>query len=208
MFLLCAGWPFCSAGEPLSGGAAVLLQDGCVQAARGDARSREYFTGAAVDAASVAAASHSASASVGPADAPFARPVQQLLLPVQPGWNLLSLPFERTGGPDEVLYALWRGERIGPVWGWDDTAKRYEKIDGGFSAGDGFWAYYPADDLLEVTGIPAEREETRQGWGWTLLGPLSLRVDLPVGESAYEWTGEAYRRCGTLWRGRGYWSWE
>ena len=134
----------------------------------------------------------------------LARTDTRLVLGLEAGWNLVSLPFEPSDSTVEAIFAL-AGEIA--VWAWDNATAAYRLPDR-IEAKEGYWVYAPAAAKLIVQGeAPAD---DGRGFlpGWNLFGPLAdcaLPNEAFLTGSAFGWKGHTYHVATTLLRTRGYW---
>ncbi|OGV67018.1 MAG: hypothetical protein A3K19_29630 [Lentisphaerae bacterium RIFOXYB12_FULL_65_16] len=105
-----------------------------------------------------------------------------VVLTLEPGWNLLSLPFDTSPGkgPRTVLtsssgVALYTGG----VWVWDNQAGGFDVLRDRFAAQQGFWVLSAATGPVQTTAIGGEVRDEGLALqpGWNLVGPV---VDSPV----------------------------
>ena len=127
-------------------------------------------------------------------------------LEIQPGWNLLSLPFAIDATPADLLAKDGTPLFTGPVWLWNPETLRYQAITDHFPANTGFWVY--------GTATRAESTDPVAGWrarnslplkrGWNLRG-VSRPSLSPAGRGVREFAAPGYSPAATMAPGKGYW---
>ncbi|MBT3374064.1 MAG: hypothetical protein HN742_11595 [Lentisphaerae bacterium] len=146
-----------------------------------------------------------------------------MLLSLQPGWTLLSLPFDTTQASLAELFGAPLASQ--PIWVWTE-GQSYEMAQQ-IRPGEAFWIWVPpeaVDELqeLRVTGRRLSALQRTISPGWHLLGsvglppyaekPLAAETSEPagaLGEHLWEWdTGaQIYQNSNRFRPGRGYWGW-
>ena len=151
------------------------------------------------------------------------KPLDSVTLDLQPGWNLLSFPFdveaEGRGATPMSVFVDGAGERIrviGSPWMWNAQGQSYLRLRGAFGATAGFWLYCAVATTVptgEIKGLPGVDELSLESLapGWNLVGPVR---DLPVAQFGerdtvfwrYDHATRSYlRETDTLRRGMAYW---
>jgi hypothetical protein len=101
-----------------------------------------------------------------------------LTLVLEPGWNLLSLPYDNAD-----LSALDQALAPG-YWVWDQDRYRLVATP---AATQGFWAYAPAAAQVQLSGVPRLDSVIELRSGWNLVGPLA-GCGVPDGpEAVFAW---------------------
>ena len=100
---------------------------------------------------------------------------RELRLPLEAGWNLVSLPIDPYEPAIEAVFADpdTRGGIVclGVVWGWDGaTYYRATEIE----AMHGYWVYVLEDVELLVKGDLVVDPTRQLGIGWNLIGPADF----------------------------------
>jgi hypothetical protein len=130
----------------------------------------------------------------------------EIELVLSSGWNLLSLPFARDGAPEEILSLEGVTAVCGPVWAWDAENERYQVVEDGFFARQGFWVYCLDPMNIPVSGSGAGEASFETLHGWNLTGPAVDKVPVVGNDVVWEWgVEEGYRRPAEMNRGVGYW---
>jgi hypothetical protein len=130
----------------------------------------------------------------------------EIELVLSPGWNLLSLPFDRDGAPEEILSLDGVTGVCGPVWAWDAANERYQAVENGFLARQGFWVFCLDSMHVQVSGCLNGEAVFEVLHGWNLTGPAVDNVPVAESDVVWEWGLEkGYRRPAEMNRGIGYW---
>ncbi|MBT3379881.1 MAG: hypothetical protein HN742_03395 [Lentisphaerae bacterium] len=133
-------------------------------------------------------------------------------LPLQTGWNLISVPLAPL---DSSVEAVLGSTIVGPVWGWQDGD--YVSVQA-LSPGMGYWVFHDGD----ATTIPIHGHAVRDAArelppGWHLVGAVSapdfapsrpewlVRPDGAATPRPYAWDGTGYVNDNELRCGSGYW---
>lgn len=145
------------------------------------------------------------------ADFPFtvtgAVSTTDVVLELQPGWNLISLPV--TPYPQSDPEVIFAGNKLGPVWTWNGPLHSFE-IATVLEAKRGYWVYasvaVPTQITISGTVLYDGNIYLAQGWNLVgaVLGPEG-HVDVPSGCYAWGWDGSRYQLAHLLEYVRGYW---
>jgi Purple acid Phosphatase, N-terminal domain len=115
-----------------------------------------------------------------------------LRIPLQAGWNLISLPLiPEDTSVDMVLSPIMGDYSI--IWAYNasDTADHWKKYDPGapfgndlttMEAGKGYWIMMISDDTLHISGTVPESTDINLKTGWNLIGYNSLD-NQPIAEA-------------------------
>jgi hypothetical protein len=139
-----------------------------------------------------------------------------LVLTLEPGWNMISVPLLLEDGEDTVAAIF--DDDIVAIYTWDPGQKSYTvptTIDPEF----GYWVAVVERTEITVTGIPATTWTGALLTGWNMIGsvyggPVAAAdlVDNPDGvvlDSAIYWWNpglKSYDAASTLTQGKGYWA--
>ncbi|MGA9115716.1 MAG: FISUMP domain-containing protein [Bacteroidota bacterium] len=130
-------------------------------------------------------------------------------IPVQPGWNLLSLPLRVEGGDRDSLFP----SGISPAYGFSGSGG-YQPLDT-LEDGIGFWLKFASAGTVPVEGTFLFSDTIPVRAGWNLIGSLSLPVPadsvrnrtpgLTLSEFFRYVAGAGYEEADTLLPGHGHW---
>ena len=131
-----------------------------------------------------------------------------LEIPLSPGWNMVSYPFEEEGitatFPDEAIQCFV----------YNATSEMYESVVvGSTTPGVGFWVASTGTSAISLSGTCLQQYDTTLPSGWNLFGSLIKPVSvgsLPPGISSasvyrYNTTGMIYEASAILDPGNAYW---
>jgi len=138
--------------------------------------------------------------------------VQQMDLPLQAGWNLVSVPFSDAGYTDPQNSIL-------AIYGYNTSTKGYETISRieSLVPGKAYWIASGRDCTVVVTGAPASPVTAQLRQGWNLIGStagqsaFSSITITPAGAWAmpfvygYDLQTKGYAQITELQLGEGYW---
>lgn len=147
-----------------------------------------------------------------------------IVLEVNPGWNLLSVPFTPDSGDsiEDVLSDPKGGALfVGTVWAWDADSQHYVSVTGRPSGQQGMWVYRECTSTASATrmlkGSLQRSGEMSLTGGWNLVGPSSDLEFADVADDcgaikAWQWNTaqqsyEIVLTKGIFRRGNGYWIW-
>jgi len=138
--------------------------------------------------------------------------VQQMDLPLQAGWNLVSTPFKNATYTDPQNTIL-------VIYGYNTSAKGYEAVSRieSLVPGEACWIASARDCTVTVTGAPASPVTAHLRQGWNLIGSTadqntfgSITIT-PAGSWAtpfvygYDPQAKNYVQITELQPGEGYW---
>lgn len=103
-----------------------------------------------------------------------------MLLSLQQGWNLVSVPFVMNQDSIERLRNC--GSNI--IWTWDVAMARYALLKQDVTAGKGFWIYLNENRTVSISGHATGETVALTTKGWHLLGPATTSTEpsLPFAE--------------------------
>ena len=129
-------------------------------------------------------------------------------LPLDAGWNLISLPLQLLEQPTE---AELRNAGVAAIFQWNGAS--YERPDL-LLPKRAYWIYVLDDrSVLTVTGVPVADTSVELIPGWNLIGPVASApfapVDMPIllgrRPQAWQFVDGRYETARKLQPGRGYW---
>jgi hypothetical protein len=136
-------------------------------------------------------------------------PLEEMQLPLQAGWNMISLPVEPETTDQGVI--LPDAEVI---YTWNCTTTFYDSPSE-IVPGKGYWALVFEDATETISGAPVEGYELSSDCaGWHMIGGLSMEAEIIVNsgdvyDTLYYWNPEtlAYvaRPLNDVRPGEGYW---
>jgi uncharacterized protein (TIGR02145 family) len=131
------------------------------------------------------------------------------LVPVAPGWNLLSLPASVSNGSKAFLFP----SAASPAYVFQNP-EGYVQRDT-LSNGRGFWLKFASADTAIIGGDDVFADTIEGRAGWNIIGTISVAIDTasvvtnPPGIIASEFfeyvPAVGYRQADTLHPGVGYW---
>jgi len=138
--------------------------------------------------------------------------VQQMDLPLQAGWNLVSVPFSDAG------YTVPQNSILA-IYGYNPSTKGYETVSQieSLVPGKAYWIASGCDCTVVVTGAPASPVTAQLRQGWNLIGSMTGRSAFdsititPAGSWAmpfvygYNAQTKGYVQITELQPGEGYW---
>ncbi len=128
-------------------------------------------------------------------------------LVVNPGWNLLSIPFLAEGiNPAQMLAGA-----TSPAFRFAGASGYI--VDTSMSAGTGFWIKFDSTHVFPFSGVHQLDGSVTVTQGWNIIGPFDFPVDVtsvtstPPGivSSAFYGFNGGYAAEDTLDSGKGYW---
>jgi uncharacterized protein (TIGR02145 family) len=139
--------------------------------------------------------------------APFRGDTLTVPIPVEAGWNLLSLPVDAADPAKELIFPA----SVSDAFIYDAGYAAADSL----TPGSGFWIKFAAAETVTVMGVHNEDRRVTLRAGWNLIGGVSGPVaatelpSTPAGIVVSEYfgflPGTGYRSSDTLWPGKGYW---
>jgi hypothetical protein len=133
-------------------------------------------------------------------------PLTPLSLPVDVGWQMVSLPIESDTGLVSSIYPT-------------AISQAFSYADGGYASSDtmkigvGYWVKFPESDTVTVRGVPVLDEVIAVHEGWNMIGSITTPVaveniltDPPgiIGSRFFTFDAQ-YVVADTLETGKSYW---
>jgi uncharacterized protein (TIGR02145 family) len=125
---------------------------------------------------------------------------------INPGWNLLSLPFAITDGRANVVFPTAKSEAF-------IYHSNYQAADTLYT-GSGFWLKFDSAETIMISGDPIYKSNFSLDTGWNMIGSLTKPIPVnsiqthPHGIIISDWFAFAdgrYQAADTLKSGLGYW---
>ncbi|KAF5047793.1 PKD domain protein [anaerobic digester metagenome] len=138
--------------------------------------------------------------------------VQQMDLPLQVGWNLVSVPF------NDAAYTVPQNSVLA-IYGYNPSTKGYETVSRieSLVPGKAYWIASGRDCTVTVTGTPVSPVTAQLKQGWNLIGSAAGQSTFdsiamtPAGSWAmpfvygYDPQTKGYVQITELQPGKGYW---
>ncbi|MCD5390662.1 choice-of-anchor D domain-containing protein, partial [candidate division NPL-UPA2 bacterium] len=136
-----------------------------------------------------------------------ASPTSLFTLPLEAGWNLISLPLNPLITNPQQLF----GDRLIAIWRWDREAQRYLSPTQ-IKAKEGYWVAVSERVSVEIEGVAPETTSVPLLPGWNLVGPVGNQPS-PMGRypfviAVFGWDWPPHSRYLTpesCEEGKGYW---
>ena len=125
---------------------------------------------------------------------------ETLMLELNPGWNLISVPMFPENPDHEVVLG---GHFIGEIWDWRNNT--FLDVISILKPTIGYWLFCSQPSNVPITGVKDTFTTLNLEPGWNLVG-VTGNQGLPSGATiAWTWDGRRFRVANSLEPWKGYW---
>ena len=103
----------------------------------------------------------------------------RIQLAIEPGWNLLSIPFHTNAEiplPELLVDGSGNCAYVDPIWSWETEARRYAQEHHSVLPKQAFWLYCPFQEAAQAGAIDGGLAERSMEllYGWNMVGPAAV----------------------------------